>query len=84
MVPSKRRSGGRPVSTSKELILSEARRRLSEAPDSVPFIMKVWANDLVEWLATAHPAAPRMSPKTVGMYLADLHRIAKHRKYQTR
>jgi hypothetical protein len=84
MVPSTRRSGGRPVSPSKELILAEARRRLSEAPDSVPYIMKVWANDLCEWLATAHPDAPRMSPRTVATYLSDLHRIAKHRKYQAR
>jgi hypothetical protein len=81
-VPSIRRSGGRPASTSRELIRAEARRRLIDAPDSVPGIMKIWANDLTEWLAATHPDAPQMSPRTVAFYLSDLHRIVKLRKYQ--
>jgi hypothetical protein len=83
-MPSTLRSSGRAESTSKELILAEARRRLSDAPDSIPDIMKVWVNDLTEWLATAHPDARRLSPRTVTFYLSDLHRIAKLRKYQKR
>jgi hypothetical protein len=76
------RSGGR--STSKELILAEARRRVAEAPDSIPDILKVWADDLVEWLATAHPDVMSVKPRSVQGYLSDLHRIARLRKSQRR
>jgi hypothetical protein len=80
-VPS-RRPGG--TATSRELILAEARRRLADAPDSIPDTLKVWADDLVEWLATAHPDAMPMKPRSVQGYLSDLHRIANLRKSQKR
>jgi hypothetical protein len=77
------RRSGRPA-TSRELILAEARRRVAEAPDGIPDIQKVWANDLIEWLASTHPEAWQMRPRSVEAYLSDLHRIARLRKYQKR
>jgi hypothetical protein len=76
------RSDGR--TAPKELIVAEARRRLAEAPDSIPDSAKVWANDLVGWLATAYPDVSRRKPSSVKGYLTDLHRIAKLRKLQRR
>lgn len=68
--------------TSRELIISEARRRLTETPNSIPDTAKVWTDELIEWFATTHPDIPRLSPRTMAMYLGRLHRIAKLQKSQ--
>jgi hypothetical protein len=54
----------------KEFILAEARRRLAAAPDSIPDTLKVWAGDLVEWLARTHPGALRVSARSA-MHLSQ-------------
>jgi hypothetical protein len=72
------------LSESRELILTEARRLLAEAPDSIPDTVRGWAKELVKWLATAHPGAPKISSRTAEAYLSHVHRIAKVRKLKRR